>query len=57
MVKRVVTTDTYKVGTGDVSLSLGIGEGQTGASDVFIGRTRIIRAKWTDRAVAHRKGA
>jgi hypothetical protein len=44
MPDRVTTNDTYKVGDGDVFLSLAIGEGQFGTSDVSIAGTQLLRS-------------
>jgi hypothetical protein len=44
MPARKKTQDQYPVDTADVFLSLGIGEGQFGTTDVFIGTTSILRA-------------
>jgi len=44
MADKVKTDDTYQVGSADVFLSLAIGEGQFGTSDVFVGGAQILRA-------------
>lgn len=44
MAEKVKTADTYEIGTEDVFLSLNIGEGQFGTSDVFVEDTSILRA-------------
>ena len=44
MPDRVTTNETYSVGTADVFLSLAIGEGQFGTSDVTIGATNVLRS-------------
>jgi hypothetical protein len=44
MPDKVKTDDSYEVSTGDVFLSLTIGEGQFGTSDVFVGGMQIVRA-------------
>jgi hypothetical protein len=44
MADKVKTDNTYQVGTGDVFLSLSIGEGQFGTSDVLLGGTKLVRA-------------
>lgn len=44
MADKVKTDDTYQVGAADVFLSLTIGDGQFGTSDVFVGGTQIVRA-------------
>lgn len=44
MPDKVKTDDSYEVSTGDVFLSLTIGEGQFGTSDVFVGGTQVVRA-------------
>lgn len=44
MPERVTTNDTYKVGNGDVFISLAIGEGQFGTSEVSIDGTRLVRS-------------
>jgi len=43
MPAKVKTDATYQVAAGDVLLSLSIGEGQFGTSDVFVGGTKVIR--------------
>ena len=43
MAADVMLAKTYKVGTRTVFLSLSIGEGQFGSSDVFIDDERILR--------------
>ena len=42
--KKVKTDDSYQVSTQDVFLSLSIGEGQFGTTDISVGGTQIIRA-------------
>lgn len=42
MAEAVKTVEDYKVGEGDVSLSLRIGEGQTGTTEVFLGTTPLV---------------
>jgi len=44
MPEKVTTNDTYRVGNGDVFISLAIGEGQFGTSDVSIDGTRLVRS-------------
>lgn len=44
MPDRVTTNATYELGDGDVFLSLAIGEGQFGTSDVSVGSSRILRS-------------
>lgn len=44
MPDRKKTDDQYQVDTADVFLSLSIGEGQFGTTDVFVGGTSILRA-------------
>jgi hypothetical protein len=44
MAEKVRTDESYTVGAGDVLLSLNIGEGQFGTSDIFLGSTQILRA-------------
>ena len=43
MADPVTNEKDYEVRKGDVFLSLTIGEGQTGTSDVFIGDKKIVR--------------
>jgi hypothetical protein len=43
MPAKVKTDDTYEVAAGDVLLSLSIGEGQFGTSDVFVGSAKVVR--------------
>jgi hypothetical protein len=44
MPERVTTNDTYKVGNADVFLSLAVGEGQFGTSDVSIAGNQLLRS-------------
>jgi hypothetical protein len=44
MPDRKKTQDRYQVDSADVFLSVGIGEGQVGTTDVFVGATAILRA-------------
>jgi hypothetical protein len=44
MPDRVTTHDTFKVGKADVFLSLAIGEGQFGTSDVSIAGSQLLRS-------------
>jgi hypothetical protein len=42
MAEAVKTVDDYKVGEGDVFLSMRIGEGQTGTTEVLLGTTPLV---------------
>jgi hypothetical protein len=42
MPEAVKTVEDYKVGDGDVFLSLFIGEGQTGTTEVFLGTRPLV---------------
>lgn len=44
MADRVKVADAYQVGAADVVLSLSIGEGQIGTSDVSLGGNPLLRA-------------
>ena len=44
MAETVKTVEDYKVGAEDVFLSLSIGEGQTGTTEVFLGTKPLVTA-------------